>query len=204
MKTLIFDFNGTVVDDVAISLRCLNEIRAYYHNLEPIDIETYRKLFCFPIADYYRKAGFDFKEHSFEEIGQHWHRLYQQYFKEAELFEDVIEVVEKKKKEGYECALISASRQDDLRKQCELLGIGKLFETIRGINNIYATSKAYLAKEYLAEKNRDSVLFIGDTLHDYEVAQQLGYECILVSRGHQDISILKKSGAQIVSALREV
>ena len=41
-------------------------------------------------------------------------------------------------------------------------------------------------------------VFIGDTLHDYDVAFSLESSCCLVSWGHNSKNILKKSGQKIV------
>ena len=68
------------------------------------------------------------------------------------------------------------------------------FQNIVGLDNIYASGKSHLAKK-LAEKiqsngSAGNILLIGDTIHDYEVAKEIGSECILMSHGHQDESTI--------------
>ncbi|MCR5299274.1 MAG: HAD family hydrolase, partial [Erysipelotrichaceae bacterium] len=66
VKTFIFDFNGTVLDDIDHSLDCINTLLTKYRIREPLSLDEYRHIFTFPVIDYYRKAGFDFDVYSFE------------------------------------------------------------------------------------------------------------------------------------------
>jgi len=65
------------------------------------------------------------------------------------------------------------------------------FNSILGLNNIYAKSKVDNAINYLknTENNFDQIIFIGDTFHDYEVAQEIGADCVLVENGHQNLQV---------------
>ena len=81
MKYIVLDFNGTIIDDVDVSLECLNILRARFLNLAPLSLDEYRHIFTFPIIDYYKCAGFDFKDVSFEEVGKMWVDLYHRWFK---------------------------------------------------------------------------------------------------------------------------
>ena len=48
------------------------------------------------------------------------------------------------------------------------------------------------------------ILYVGDTLHDGEVAQAMGVECVLVSHGHQNRHRLSQAGLTVVDSLDEV
>ena len=45
---------------------------------------------------------------------------------------------------------------------------------------------------------------IGDTLHDSEVAEAMGIECILVGNGHVSDARLKKTGRRVILDLSEL
>ncbi|WP_232000845.1 HAD family hydrolase [Pseudomonas chlororaphis] len=47
-------------------------------------------------------------------------------------------------------------------------------------------------------------LFIGDTLHDYDVARTVGWKPLLVSTGHQDIDRLRQADAPVFGGLGEL
>lgn len=58
--TVLWDWNGTLLDDAALCCELLNTMLAR-HGYAPVgSMEAYRQVFCFPIETYYRRAGFDF------------------------------------------------------------------------------------------------------------------------------------------------
>ena len=54
------------------------------------------------------------------------------------------------------------------------------------------------------ELDAKKVLFIGDTNHDYEVAQALEIDCLLISQGHHCHSRLIQTGAQVIRNLEDI
>ena len=54
MKYVIFDFNGTVLDDVDVCIKAENHTIEHFHlDREPLTKEEYLKIFTFPVKDYY-------------------------------------------------------------------------------------------------------------------------------------------------------
>ena len=64
----------------------------------------------------------------------------------------------------------------------------------------YETSRSY---DFIGIKGKD-VLFIGDTLHDLEVANAMGAECMLVSCGHQSYEVLSKGNVKIIETINDL
>ena len=56
---VLWDFNGTVYDDMEACLRSVNEMLSE-RGLPVLSAEAYREVFDFPVKDYYAKIGFDF------------------------------------------------------------------------------------------------------------------------------------------------
>ena len=48
------------------------------------------------------------------------------------------------------------------------------------------------------------VLFIGDTIHDKDIADVVGSDCILVSKGHVSKERLQKTGASVFEELIKI
>ena len=84
--------------------------------------------------------------------------------------------------------------------------IQKYFKTISGINNHYAHSKTENAKALIFDHKikPSSICLIGDTIHDHEVAESIGCECILISEGHQSKTKLKSTGRLVLNSLIEL
>ena len=61
------------------------------------------------------------------------------------------------------------------------------FRFIMGHHNIYAGSKVEQGKNLIKMigNGNGNILLIGDTVHDYEVASEIGADCFLIADGHQ-------------------
>ena len=193
----IWDFNGTIFDDVGASISAVNTLLAE-RGLKTLDSkDKYQEVFDFPIIDYYRKIGFDFDKEPYEVIAPLWVDLYLENSKKSGLFEDVVPTLNFFEARGIKQSVLSASEKNMLTGQLRELGIYDRFEEIMGIDNIYAESKIALAKDWKHRHEGEKALFIGDTTHDYETAEVLGADCYLISAGHQPEYKLRAAGEKV-------
>ena len=205
MKYLIFDFNGTVLDDLDVCVKCENKtIEHYKLDRQPLTREEYLRIFTFPVKDYYEKVGFDWNKFSYEEVGAYWFSWYRALKDEYKVHDGVIDVLNKSHEKGYKNILLSASSLVELKKQLEELKIAEYFDEVLGIDNIYAGSKVDVALNWIKDKDPKECLMIGDSLHDLESAEAMGVECVLVSKGHQSKEVLLESYDKVVDDIREV
>ena len=88
----------------------------------------------------------------------------------------------------------------------EHFDITEYFTNISGLNDYYAACKIDLGKKLIDESGLDvgEVLLVGDTVHDYEVAQQIGCDCVLLADRHQSKEKLKTCGVLVLESIREV
>ena len=193
----IWDFNGTIFDDVGASISAVNTLLAE-RGLKTLDSkDKYQEVFDFPIIDYYRRIGFDFDKEPYEVIAPLWVDLYLENSKKSGLFGDVISSLDFFEARGIKQSVLSASEKNMLTGQLRELGIYDRFEEIMGIDNIYAESKIALAKDWKQRHEGERALFIGDTTHDYETAEVLGADCYLISAGHQPEYKLRAAGENV-------
>lgn len=204
MKYLIFDFNGTIVNDIALSLESFNYCLNKYLNKGPLTLEEYRNIFCFPVIDYYKKVGFDFNVQSWEEVAKCWMDHYQKHHHECEIFDGVTDLIIEAHKLGYRCVVLSASETSILNLQLKEFGIFDYFDDVIGIDDIYAVSKVEYAKKYFGGKDLSDSLLLGDTDHDKQVADELGCKCILIASGHQAYDKLIKCNDIVYNSIKEV
>jgi len=199
--TVIWDWNGTLVDDIALTVRINNEVFDHY-GYRHTDVETYRRIFRFPVRAYYRDLGVT--DENFIAVADEWAAGYRGGFSACKLYDDAVETVRRFHEAGCRQVILSASKRDVLLEQVALYpGLNGMFDEILGIDNIYADGKTGLAREYLRSGRLDpaDAVFLGDTCHDAEVADAIGVRCILISRGHQCEDVLKTAGKEIVPSL---
>ena len=66
---IIWDFNGTLLDDVWTGIVSVNKLLEDRGLPKIASVEDYRRVFRFPIIEYYRSLGFDFDKEPYEVIG---------------------------------------------------------------------------------------------------------------------------------------
>lgn len=203
MKYVIFDFNGTLVDDIDLCIRSLNILVKKYLDRDIVTKKEYRDVFGFPVIDYYKRVGFDFDKLDWYEVGREFQDYYKEHIDEPKLFEGVIEVLEANRKKGLKNIVLSASRTDILIEHLKKLGIYYYFDEILGITDIYADSKIHIARDFIRDKNPDDYIYLGDSEHDFEVAEAMGVKCILVSYGHVSRERLEKCGVRVIDDIKE-
>ena len=198
-KYIFLDFNGTIIDDVDLCLELLNDILRN-QNKKLVTKEQYKDIFTFPVKKYYELAGVDFSIESFESLADKFIAAYQPLSLQCGLFPNSVEAFQKLKEKGYHLVILSASEKNNLLEQCESFGIVSYFDAILGIDNIHAASKVGIALKFMEEKHikGEDILFVGDTLHDLEVAKAMGAKCMLVSCGHQSTNVLNQGGVRIL------
>lgn len=207
MYTIIWDFNGTIVDDTQLCLDIENymlEERGMKHGYT---LEEYRNMFCFPVRAYYEKLGYDFSIESYEDLSVEFNHLYDESFPTLKLVPGCLELLQESKKRGFQNVIISATRHTTLVKELKILGIFEYFDTLVGIDDDLAGSKIESAKAWAHKHNINPIqcLFIGDSLHDLETASAIGVEnCVLVACGHQSYEALSKGNTKVAHTLSEI
>lgn len=204
-KCVIWDWNGTLLDDMDVCINVMNSILKC-REMPVMDTERYRRIFGFPVKNYYCELGFDFQKEPFEDISNEYVRKYQKESLFACLREDAVTVLEYIRDMGISQVILSASQIQNLEEQVNHFGIAGYFDKLLGLDNCHATSKVDVGRSWLAESGfgDGEVILVGDTLHDFETANELGCSCLLLSSGHQSRERLPKSGAYIVDSLPEV
>lgn len=206
-KYVIWDFNGTVLDDTGLSIRSINKVLKKRNLKELSGLSDLQAVFCFPVKEYYRKLGMDFSEEPYEIPADEWVKEYTDNMFTAELMPGVENALKKVKNSGAKQIILSASERNMLITQIKKLGVEKYFDEILGCDNVYAGGKAHIAAEWIDKTSRDSffpAVMIGDTDHDYEVAQKLGCDCVLYSGGFMSQEKLMKFGVPVFDTMEEI
>lgn len=202
IKNLVWDFNGTLLNDFNLCLQSINEL-LHTRNKKQLTSADYLEIFTFPVQDYYTQAGFNFKEEPYEKVAIEFMDLYLKNVPDCPLHENVHELLAMTRRSGYRQIILSAMEATELRKLTKSLKIDGYFEHIHGIDNHMAAGKVHLAHEAIRAAGflPDETCLIGDTLHDAEVARQTGMHCILISNGHQSKERLNHSGVPVIESL---
>lgn len=202
---IIWDWNGTLLDDAAICVAVMNGILRD-RGMKEIEIDFYRQHFGFPVKDYYRLLGFDFSIEPFEQVGTEFIQRYEEKQYEAVLQASCREVLEEFSRMGYNQAILSAREINALENNLRFFNLNHFFHPVLGLNDHMAHGKEEVGKSFMDSLSMDNgqVLFIGDTIHDAQVADLMGVTCFLVGHGHQHPGRLEKMRKPVFYSLAEV
>jgi phosphoglycolate phosphatase len=181
---IFWDFNGTIIDDFYACFESENDLFRLYGLPALHTAEDYRRLFCFPVKDYYARMGFDFEKTPYERLAAEWMDFYLIHAKNAGLCQGVREALELARSHGLAQWVLSASEKGMLEEQLRTLGVRDYFEGVLGRDDINAGSKTALGVAWREAHPDARVLVLGDTDHDAATAAAMGADCVLVTTGH--------------------
>ena len=205
---ILWDWNGTLLDDTEAALATLNEMITVRGG-QPIGMEFYRDHFAFPVRPFYDKIGIvAHNEDEWNGIAHEYHEVYGRQPKKLNPL--AVTALEMAKEAGCRQSIVSALRQDLLEADMARNGVTKYFERICGSDNLDGASKLERARVLLRTLS-DTVpsdthfVLIGDALHDKEVADALGIDCILCAQGSHAawrLRAVAPTGDTLVDALK--
>lgn len=203
MKTcIVWDWNGTLLDDVSLAIESRNKVFPKYGLPILTDAEEYREIFCFPVKKYYLSSGIN--ESDYDEVAYKWFEEYSTNFSKATLRDSALDTLTWIQKKGINQIVVSASEVEILNKQLEHFQVRQYFDDVLGLQDIHASDKVFLAKEYFIEKKFDRIFVVGDTSHDYDVAKAIGATMVFITQGHESSQKLASFNQLMIETLSEL
>ena len=202
---VVWDFNGTLVDDVDLALSSINRMLSR-RDLPQLNRDVYRNVFGFPLIEYYRKLGVDVSRETPQDLADEFHDGYLAGLPSCTLQDGVRDLLDLAARAGARQFILSALEEGELRRAVAHLGIADSFAAVYGLNHRLGDSKLARGQELFASYRLGAAttLFIGDMDHDAEVAGALGVEVALVAQGHQSAARLRACGPRVVESFREL
>lgn len=202
---IVWDWNGTLLADTEICVEVLNELMTE-KGLSPMTLHRYRETFDFPVIDFYRSLGFPTSREEFEATSHEFIARYHTRAMRCPLHPGASHLIHRLHESGRTQSVLSAAQQDSLEKAVRDYELAFCFEHLIGARDIFAHGKKEAGIEWLKRHGlaADEIVLVGDTLHDFAVAQGMGIECVLVAHGHHSRERLEQSGAPVVEDFEEL
>lgn len=199
---IIWDWNGTLLNDISASLASVNDMLAL-RGKPPIDIDYYRDCIGVPIVKFYEKV-FDLENEDYSVIIKQYNNGYLFHLDSCGLTDGAVDMLDYFAEKGIKQAIVSSSNNEQLQVNVKKYGIYDRFDAVLGAADYYAGSKIERAVEYLKASGAGRVLVVGDLEHDAEMAAQLGADCVLLTSGHENRERLYAANAKVISDLRDL
>lgn len=205
VRAILWDWNGTLLDDLEVCISSMNGMLTR-RNYPILTKERYKEIFTFPVQDYYVKAGFDFSRDDWDTVAMEFIANYRENVHQSVLHDEVNDILQRFRSMGKRQFILSAMQQDFLLETITARLDPTIFEVIAGLNDHYAATKVENARLLVHEIGlpKSQIIMIGDTIHDFEVAEEAGIPCILVANGHQARERLESTRAPVVDKLMDL
>lgn len=174
VKEIAFDFDGTVVDSLAVTVEVLNEVLPSF-GLRKVDKDD---------IDYFRKNG---ARAAIKKSNLSWWKIIRINAAVKRKLRERIERIGMMrgmerlwgdlKKGGWRIGVVSSNDRRNIRFKADYVIAGGLL----------------LGKERLLRKLKKGTIYVGDEVRDIEAAAKAGVKIIAVTWGFNDREVLKKA-----------
>ncbi|SDT76030.1 HAD family hydrolase [Actinoplanes derwentensis] len=200
-KHLVWDWNGTLLDDLHLVVSSTNTAFAAVGGRD-VDSDEHRRAFRRPVADFYAEMlGRAVEQEEFGRLDRIFHDAYRLGLTDVSLAADAQAAI--KTWSGSQ-SLLSMWFHHELVPAVEGYGLAGLFTRIDGLKaELGGGFKAGHLALHLSElgvAGADAVL-IGDSIDDAEAAESVGASVVLYTGGFTDPARLRESGRPVADTL---
>ncbi len=202
-KHLVWDWNGTLLDDLDLVVAATNAAFAEIGG-PTVTADEHRRDYRRPIVDYYSYVmGRPVAADEFERLDRVFHDAYRERLVDCALATGAVEAINAWP--GTQ-SLLSMWFHDELLPEVTRRGLVERLARIDGLRAVVGGGHkvehlvAHLAA--LEVKGHDAVL-IGDSVDDAHAAAEVGAKCVLYAGGFTDPPLLQATGLPVASTLLE-
>lgn len=187
IKTVLFDFDGTLVDTNEIIKLTLNEI-SIRHTGRELDSHDFEEILGKPLRDqmgHIHGCGGDEMASSYPEFLELYRGLYNKRRDSlTKEFEGVGEMLRALHEKGFSMGIVSSKGSGGIRHGLDKFGLSKYFSVVLSkydVENNKPHPEGLLRAMELLGTKPENTLFVGDSRHDLMAAKNAGVTFVLVS-----------------------
>lgn len=187
-KLIVFDFDGTIADTDKVIVESYLEL---YKKFKPASFKpSIRKIKTFSGPPIEKTMAEEFPDKTVEFMISEYRKVSRgNYIKYLKTFKNCREIIEKLKQEGYKIALATSKLTPSTMFSLELLHFEDLFEMIVCGDSVAKQKPApdclFKIMDHFGVKNSET-LFVGDTMYDYNCAQNANVDVAIMQFKKRD------------------
>lgn len=205
MKHIIWDWNGTLLNDLPIILDAVNDTVGMV-GLPQITLDQYRTFYTRPVKKFYDQiAGQEIDHDQYMLIDRLFHERYHATVGDASLAPGAHGVLSDLAAGPHGQSLLSMAPHDELQVALSFFDVEHFFAIAQGNEGPPGGFKTQHLAEHLRLLGTDPslVTMIGDTVDDGHAAIENGIDCVLYDDGSHHRSDLEAVGFPITKSLGE-
>ena len=189
IKTIIFDFDGTIADTLPLIIEFFNQNaeKFGFKKLGPSEVEGLRNKTVLEIIKEFKISLFRLPF-----IAKKLRDDLRKKIRDTKLIPEIKEVFFKLKKKGFKIGILSSNSKENIKKFLKANDL-LIFEFIYSESNIFGKGNALKSLLKKLKLNSKEVVYIGDEVRDIEACKKNGVKIISVTWGFNKKGILKKN-----------
>lgn len=192
VKNWIFDWSGTLVDDMALVLCATNYVFREY-GLEQIDRDLFRRSFRLPYKEFYDDFLPDI---ALDEIEAHFRKGFDVSTEVVPILAHAREFLDYLQLNGCRMFVLTSMCSKAFAEQLQALELGSYFEqTYSGVLDKRELIGEILGSHTLAQ---EETVFVGDMTHDVHTAHHGGVWSVGVLTGYNHRETLEESNPSLL------
>jgi len=189
IKTIIFDFDGTIADTLPLIIEFFNQNaeKFGFKKLGPSEVEGLRNKTVLEIIKEFKISLFRLPF-----IAKKLRDDLRKKIRDTKLIPEIKEVFFKLKKKGFKIGILSSNSKENIKKFLKANDL-LIFEFIYSESNIFGKGNALKSLLKKLKLNSKEVVYIGDEVRDIEACKKNGVKIISVTWGFNKKEVLLKN-----------
>ncbi len=186
IRHILFDFDGTIVNSLELSLQIVNDMADKYH-YRRATLEEIQRLKSLPLAERLRQIGLPL--YKIPALKAESAVLYKRGLASLKPAEGMKELLHTLKREEHHMSVLSSNTEDNIAAFLKNNGL-ELFDFIRS-SNLFGKDKAIGKFMKQLGLRADELLYVGDELRDIEACKKAGVRIVAVAWGFDPLPLLE-------------
>ena len=188
-KTVIFDFDGTLVDSFGLSVRLSNMLAPQYgfRTVRESEVPSLKKL---PAHELFKRL--EFPLYKLPAVLSRARKEMSREIEAISMFDGMAQMLERLADAGVRLGIVTSNSFNNVQKCLANNGVLERFDFIHAAKNLFGKHRVLGKLMKKMELPSDSVIYVGDESRDIEASRKVNIPVIAVSWGFQDRERLKK------------
>lgn len=193
VRTLIFDFDGTLADTLGIAIVEIKKFRSGDRAIDDAEIERLRGMTA---------------RHAFKAVGIHWwqmpgivyraRKIVSQQIGSIKSFDGMLDVLRRLHERGLRMIIVSSNSTKNINQFLQNNKMDVYFDQVYGGTGVFDKGGA-LRKVIRANKlDLQECRYIGDEVRDIEAARKAGLHSVSVTWGYNNRSALQAAAPEVL------
>ena len=187
LEAVLFDWNGTLLDDMERARRASNLIRERWAGLGELTLDEFRETWCLPLSEHVRRLGVPDDHNVAAEQAWSIHLA----AIDAPLSPGAPATLAALKSAGIAIGVVSSARDDAVRRDLEAHGLEQRFDSL----HTGVADKQAVIRRYVESAEAGEVWYVGDSNFDMVQARGAGAVAVGYASGYDGGESLRDAGA---------